>query len=468
MLFMKGNFYSKKEAWVLYIGLLVINFSIAVHLYAIKENAFIPVILSFLGVIIGVVQLTQTQKTLWLYCISLLFIVFSNTSKDANNYQAMLILLTLAVSSSFLQKKSDYLCVSATFILTFQCFKYETSFEIFLNLASYGLMIYFIQPGFYKTFTRQISKKLSFDTSNHSITSSNGHLESNSANTPIMSIISSINSAITLLNEIPDDEIITESVQHLTHALKVLNKSQNIYTPLLKKITKNMDLEDKLFIEQNTCSLTTFDINTKGSVQHIRINCDMVYGVSELSGILKQIGKEWNFNTFFVSDCTGGAVLYTCGEYVFNYYSLYSWFSIDPSVSKSFLTSVESKYIGNPYHNSCHSADVMISFLYLCNPVLEIIPCVELLASILACIGHDLGHPGTNNRFLIQTKNQQAVNYNDNSVLENMHARDLFTILLTESSNILKNVSDYWVLRKIIIELILATDMAKHFELLGT
>ena len=186
------------------------------------------------------------------------------------------------------------------------------------------------------------------------------------------------------------------------------------------------------------------------------------------SGILKQIGKEWNFNTFFVSDCTGGAVLYTCGEYVFNYYSLYSWFSIDPSVSKSFLTSVESKYIGNPYHNSCHAADVMISFLYLCNPVLEIIPCVELLASILACIGHDLGHPGTNNRFLIQTKNQQAVNYNDNSVLENMHARDLFTILLTESSNILKNVSDYWVLRKIIIELILATDMAKHFELLGT
>ena len=71
------------------------------------------------------------------------------------------------------------------------------------------------------------------------------------------------------------------------------------------------------------------------------------------------------------------------------------------------------------------------------------IPCIELFAGIIACLGHDLGHPGTNNRFLIQTKHNLAVQYNDNSVLENMHARDLFMILLEDKYNILKGLPDY-------------------------
>lgn len=50
-----------------------------------------------------------------------------------------------------------------------------------------------------------------------------------------------------------------------------------------------------------------------------------------------------------------------------------------------------------------------------------------------------------------------------------MHASLTYSLLLEEENNILKKLdSDSWMLcRKVIIKMILATDMARHFELLG-
>jgi len=110
----------------------------------------------------------------------------------------------------------------------------------------------------------------------------------------------------------------------------------------------------------------------------------------------------------------------------------------------------------------------MNSFLYLCSPVVSLIPSVELFACTLACLGHDIAHPGTNNRFMVQTKHELALCYNDISVLENMHAKELFSILNQVSCGIINQVGDYWVVRKVIIELILSTDMAKHFDFVST
>ena len=62
-----------------------------------------------------------------------------------------------------------------------------------------------------------------------------------------------------------------------------------------------------------------------------------------------------------------------------------------------------------------------------------------------------------------------ALTYNDRSVLENMHISKIYSILNKEECNIFAYLSenDWQVCRKIIIEMILETDMSKHFESLG-
>jgi len=77
---------------------------------------------------------------------------------------------------------------------------------------------------------------------------------------------------------------------------------------------------------------------------------------------------------------------------------------------------------------------------------------------------------GVTNRFLVITKADLATTYNDISVLENMHCATLFEMLKDDSMNILGGMeSDEWVnTRKIITDMILITDMSKHFDSLGT
>jgi hypothetical protein len=94
---------------------------------------------------------------------------------------------------------------------------------------------------------------------------------------------------------------------------------------------------------------------------------------------------------------------------------------------------------------------------------------MESIASLIASLGHDVGHPGLTNRYLITSRSQLAFRYNDISVLENMHCSMIYTILSEPQCNILEHISiEQWnSVRKLIIEMVLYTDMSKHFELLG-
>lgn len=91
------------------------------------------------------------------------------------------------------------------------------------------------------------------------------------------------------------------------------------------------------------------------------------------------------------------------------------------------------------------------------------------MASIIAALGHDVGHPGVTNRFLVNNRDDIAIQYNDNSVLENMHSYKTFSLMSKPGCNLFENLShEDWVkARKLIIEMILETDMSRHFEILG-
>uniref|UniRef100_A0AAX7TKB3 Phosphodiesterase n=1 Tax=Astatotilapia calliptera TaxID=8154 RepID=A0AAX7TKB3_ASTCA len=94
---------------------------------------------------------------------------------------------------------------------------------------------------------------------------------------------------------------------------------------------------------------------------------------------------------------------------------------------------------------------------------------LEILAAIFAAAIHDVDHPGVSNQFLINTNSELALMYNDESVLENHHLAVGFKLLQEENCDIFQNLSkkQRQTLRRMVIEMVLATDMSKHMSLLA-
>mmetsp|Transcript_2079 Transcript_2079/g.2515 ORF Transcript_2079/g.2515 Transcript_2079/m.2515 type:complete len:691 (-) Transcript_2079:155-2227(-) len=136
----------------------------------------------------------------------------------------------------------------------------------------------------------------------------------------------------------------------------------------------------------------------------------------------------------------------------------------------SFLDAVQRQYFENPYHNALHAATVAHIAVALSN-VLNIADSVvfdnlDEVSLIVACLGHDIGHPGRNNAFFVNTYDELALVYNDISVLESFHCSVTFRTLYREENNFLSELPPdrYRLMRNNIVEMILATDMKHHFE----
>ena len=457
----KSSANQQHETWAVYIGILSLNLVIAIMNSMVESHGISPLLLAILGCLIGLFQLStysdlRSSKSSYCFYIIFAIVTYQFPSQDFMIYKFSLAFLLLLISPKFIKDKR-FLMIPILVYLLLDYLQHYSAFEISMKLIIFSLLMCFGGQLYHIEVQQSQIKKIQKSLQKSKFCASKS---------PINSIISSVNHSIELLKPFLETPKISDVMILLMHILKVIEKNPNIYSPSLEQITKNMDIEDKMFIEQNTYTIPPFDVtDLSPSTPTTR---EVIYGVAELSVILKKIGRDWNFNPLLIHSCTAGGALYTCAEYTFRYYNFHEVFSIHPKISINFFKAVESKYLPNPYHNSAHGADVMASFLYLCNPIISSITCVELLSCIIACLGHDTGHPGTNNRFLVQTKHDLALHYNDSSVLENMHARELFVLLMDENCNILKNIGDFWVVRKIVIEMILSTDMAKHFDIVGS
>lgn len=94
---------------------------------------------------------------------------------------------------------------------------------------------------------------------------------------------------------------------------------------------------------------------------------------------------------------------------------------------------------------------------------------LEVLILLTSCVCHDLDHPGYNNIYQINAKTELAIRYNDISPLENHHCSVAFRILENEDCNIFNSFTSdaFKQVREGIIRCILATDMARHNEILS-
>lgn len=123
-----------------------------------------------------------------------------------------------------------------------------------------------------------------------------------------------------------------------------------------------------------------------------------------------------------------------------------------------------------PYHSRTHAADVLQALHVFLEEggfqQLLSLSAIEHFGAIVAALAHDVDHPGLNNGFLVNTHDEMALLYNDQSVLENHHVAQTFLLMRDESLNILGHYQpqDYRKVREIIIKMVLATDMANHAQ----
>lgn len=94
------------------------------------------------------------------------------------------------------------------------------------------------------------------------------------------------------------------------------------------------------------------------------------------------------------------------------------------------------------------------------SPVSVLLMPFDSLTLLLTAIGHDVGHPGVNNAFLITLNAPLAQLYNDRSVLESFHCAAYSQILRRHWPATFSSVE----MRKLMISSILATDMGLHFD----
>ncbi|XP_042843917.1 high affinity cAMP-specific and IBMX-insensitive 3',5'-cyclic phosphodiesterase 8A isoform X2 [Panthera tigris] len=180
--------------------------------------------------------------------------------------------------------------------------------------------------------------------------------------------------------------------------------------------------------------------------------------------------EYWDFDIFELEAATHKRPLIYLGLKMFARFGICEFLNCSEATLRSWLQIIEANYHScNPYHNSTHSADVLHATAYfLCKErIKQTLDPVDEVAALIAATIHDVDHPGRTNSFLCNAGSELAILYNDTAVLESHHAALAFQLTTRDDKcNIFKNMerNDYRTLRQGIIDMVLATEMTKHFE----
>ncbi|CAF99802.1 unnamed protein product, partial [Tetraodon nigroviridis] len=180
---------------------------------------------------------------------------------------------------------------------------------------------------------------------------------------------------------------------------------------------------------------------------------------------------SWDFDVFNLEAATMKRQTLTyLGLKIFSRFGVCEFLNCPEATLRSWLQVIEANYhSSNSYHNSCHAADVLHATAYfLCKErVKQSLDPIDEVAALIAATVHDVDHPGRTNSFLCNAGSELAILYNDTAVLESHHAALAFQITTRDDKcNIFKNIerNEYRTLRQAIIDMVLATEMTKHFE----
>lgn len=183
-------------------------------------------------------------------------------------------------------------------------------------------------------------------------------------------------------------------------------------------------------------------------------------------GVTAEIYDSWAFNPLPLSKMQRIAL--TCNTLFTSRHCAEETVSSQSEIAvvQRFIQACANEYLTVPYHNFAHATDTVhcLSRMLKLLHTEEYLSDIEEFALLVAAVGHDLGHPGVNNVFLVETGDKVALQYNDKSPLENMHCAKLYNLLGNAETALFASLeqSTQTEVRKVVISAILNTDMALH------
>ncbi|XP_061476244.1 high affinity cAMP-specific and IBMX-insensitive 3',5'-cyclic phosphodiesterase 8B isoform X8 [Rhineura floridana] len=180
--------------------------------------------------------------------------------------------------------------------------------------------------------------------------------------------------------------------------------------------------------------------------------------------------ESWDFNIFELEAVTNKRPLVYLGLKIFARFGVCEFLNCSEATLRAWFQVIEANYhSSNSYHNSTHAADVLHATAFFLGKerVKASLDHLDEVAALIAATVHDVDHPGRTNSFLCNAGSELAVLYNDTAVLESHHTALAFQLTVKDNKcNIFKNLNrnHYRTLRQAIIDMVLATEMTKHFE----
>jgi len=260
-------------------------------------------------------------------------------------------------------------------------------------------------------------------------TNSGNFIESTVVNSPIMNKSLYLKNNIEFNNDEKNDNMLYEKNDNMLDEKKnddIGDKKFNIYNYDEYEWINNNEFINSLNINLNTLNFNVYDYENKKILSYI------VYEIFIINIDLQKI-------------------------------------NIRIENMKKFIFHISFHYYNNPYHNFKHAVSVL-QFVHLLINKIEIrkyFSDFEIFGLLVAALVHDVGHPGHTNLFEINNKSHLALKYNDKSVLENHHCSLTFYLIHSKEINLFENLnqSDFSIVRNMIIECVLSTDMKYHEEL---
>lgn len=255
----------------------------------------------------------------------------------------------------------------------------------------------------------------------------------------------------------------------------VLEKMVEKLARIVKHVTNDNDLQVDENVDKATASWLKDNYAASNTIKKDKQK-EKVLGVEEELQKAKQLqSAHENVDPTVINSWDFDVLKYDYDElfeynrYLLDVFGIFQEFTVSVSVYNAFLGELSVRYIKeNTYHNFHHACDVCQTCyrLIMVSRLNSVLTELEIFSCLIAAIAHDVGHPGVNNAFLVKTRHDLAMIHNDKSPLENMHCSVLYEILKKPEMDVFSGLDEaQWrESRKIILSLILGTDMAHHFD----
>ncbi|XP_069819121.1 high affinity cAMP-specific and IBMX-insensitive 3',5'-cyclic phosphodiesterase 8B isoform X2 [Dendropsophus ebraccatus] len=299
------------------------------------------------------------------------------------------------------------------------------------------------------------------------------HRYSSMARIHTMTIEAPITKVINIINAAQENSPVTVA-EALDRVLEILRTTE-LYSPQLGTKDEDPHTSDLVGglmsdgLRRLSGNEYVFSKNIHQSHSHLSVPVAINDVPPQVAQLLDN-EETWDFNIFELEAVTHKRPLVYLGLKIFAAFGVCEFLNCSEATLRSWLQVIEVNYhASNAYHNSTHAADVLHATAYflLKENVKSSLDQLDKVAALIAATVHDIDHPGRTNSFLCNAGSELALLYNDTAVLESHHSALAFQLTAKDGKcNIFKNMdrTQYRTLRQAIIDMVLATEMTRHFE----